>query len=99
MTHDDRKYETGPLDHKISQIVSLERFKDERSHYFQSLTDREKNILGLVAQGMKTSDIAAQLAISSVTVQNHRSSIRQKLLINRESDYFRYAYAFDLVEF
>ncbi len=99
MSRDDKKYETGPLDRKIEQVISMERFRDEKSLLFQALTRREKAVLELVAQGRKNSEIAAQLGISVTTVQNHRANIRDKLSITRDSDYHRYAYAFDLVDF
>jgi FixJ family two-component response regulator len=46
---------------------------------FASLTDREKEIMTLLARGSVSKQIAGQLAISEVTVRVHRSQILQKM--------------------
>jgi two-component system, NarL family, response regulator NreC len=43
------------------------------------LTDREREILGLVAEGLTTKGIAARLRISARTVETHRSHLMDKL--------------------
>jgi DNA-binding NarL/FixJ family response regulator len=51
---------------------------------FPDLTDREREVLALIAQGADNSEIAARLHISGKTVSNHISSIFNKLqLANR----------------
>lgn len=44
-----------------------------------SITDRELEVLELMTEGLRTSQIAAQLAISEVTVRRHVSSVVAKL--------------------
>ena len=46
--------------------------------YGVRLTAREKEIQGLVAAGLASKQIAAQLDISEYTVSNHRKSILRK---------------------
>ncbi|WP_420643729.1 response regulator [Candidatus Leptofilum sp.] len=48
---------------------------------FPELTDRERELLTLIAQGHSNSDIAAGLHISSKTVSNHISNIFSKLQV------------------
>lgn len=48
---------------------------------FPDLTDREQELLALIAQGYSNSDIAHQLHISPKTVSNHISSIFNKLQV------------------
>ena len=43
------------------------------------LTEREKEVLGLVAEGMNTKEIADQLSIKTGTVRNYISTILEKL--------------------
>ena len=43
------------------------------------LTDREREILRLVAEGLTTKGIAARLRISARTVETHRSHLMDKL--------------------
>ena len=44
-----------------------------------SITDRELEVLELMTEGLRTSQIAAQLSISEVTVRRHASSVVSKL--------------------
>jgi DNA-binding NarL/FixJ family response regulator len=48
---------------------------------FPELTDREREILDLVAQGYNNSDIAQRLTVSLKTVANHVSNIFSKLQV------------------
>ena len=51
------------------------------SQAFPELTEREREILDLIAQGASNADIAAQLTISQKTVRNHVSNIFNKLQV------------------
>jgi DNA-binding NarL/FixJ family response regulator len=48
---------------------------------FADLTDREREILGLIARGESNADIAEALTISIKTVRNHVSNIFSKLQV------------------
>jgi len=48
---------------------------------FPELTEREHEVLSLIAQGLNNSDISKQLVISSKTVRNHVSNIFSKLQV------------------
>lgn len=48
---------------------------------FPSLTDREREVLVLIAQGIKNNNIATRLHISGKTVSNHISNIFNKLQV------------------
>jgi DNA-binding CsgD family transcriptional regulator len=48
---------------------------------FPELTDREREVLDLIAQGNKDADIAARLVLSSKTVRNHVTNILSKLQV------------------
>jgi DNA-binding NarL/FixJ family response regulator len=48
---------------------------------FPELTDREREILGLIAQGHSNGDIARRLTLSLKTVANHVSNIFSKLQV------------------
>ena len=51
------------------------------SDVFPDLTERERELLQLVAQGLNNQEIAAQLTISIKTVRNHVSNIFNKLQV------------------
>jgi pimeloyl-ACP methyl ester carboxylesterase/DNA-binding CsgD family transcriptional regulator len=46
---------------------------------FASLSNREREILGLLSEGLANAEIGAQLAISEKTVRNHISNLYDKL--------------------
>jgi DNA-binding NarL/FixJ family response regulator len=48
---------------------------------FPQLTDREREILSLIASGRENADIARQLGLSTKTVRNHASNIFMKLQV------------------
>ncbi len=83
----------------FGKVSNLQRFINKFSEKYETLSDREVEILALVAGGLKNLKIAEQLDISQATVQNHRSSIRKKLGIDNQADYIKYALAFGLIPF
>jgi DNA-binding NarL/FixJ family response regulator len=54
---------------------------DIHRHAFPQLSDRERDVLGLLAEGLDTSTIARRLGLSPKTVRNHVSSIFTKLQV------------------
>ena len=56
------------------------------------LTDRELDVLKLVAEGMKASEIADQLNIAETTVSTHRRNMMDKLNFNRATQLVAYAF-------
>lgn len=57
----------------------------------QKLTDREFEIFQLIGQGKSTRDIAAQLHLSTKTVDVHRSHIKEKLGLTDVTSLIRHA--------
>ena len=51
---------------------------DLRVH-FSSLTPREREIMALVASGLMSKQIAAQVGLSEITVKVHRSRLMHKM--------------------
>ncbi len=56
-----------------------------------ALTDREREVLGLVARGSTYKVIGEQLYISPKTVENHVRKILDKLHLSRRDELIRYA--------
>lgn len=59
------------------------------------ITKREQEILNFLALGLKTSQIADKLNISSRTVENHRYHIKNKLGLNSSAELIRFAVLHD----
>lgn len=56
-----------------------------------TLTPRQREILGLIAQGKSTADIAAVTGVSPNTITFHRANLRKKLGIDSEWGLVRFA--------
>lgn len=65
---------------------------------FADLTDREREVLKLLASGKRNNEIAEKLFISEKTVKNHVSSILFKLHANDRTEAALYATKHGLVE-
>jgi len=61
------------------------------------LSEREKDVLRLLARGYSNQEIADQLCISVKTVETHKAHIREKLQLKRRSDLVRYAHEHNLL--
>jgi PAS domain S-box-containing protein len=63
-----------------------------------ALTERERQVLVLIAGGKSTKDAAAQLGISYKTADSHRSRILEKLGVHETASMVRYAIRAGLIE-
>jgi two-component system response regulator NreC len=61
------------------------------------LTQREVDVLRLIALGHTNTEIGEQLFLSTRTIETHRARIQQKLLRTTRADLVRYALEHDLV--
>jgi DNA-binding NarL/FixJ family response regulator len=62
------------------------------------LTDREQEIMQLLAEGRSNKEVATKLGISARTVENHRANIMKKLRCRSMADLVRYAIRRKIVE-
>ena len=58
---------------------------------YDLLTDREKEILQLLAEGKSNKEVATTLDLSTYTVETHRTHIMQKLNLHSAADIVLYA--------
>ena len=71
--------------------------EDEKS-VFRTLTDREREIVQMLAEGKSNKQIAVSLGISVKTVETHRATVMRKLEINSIVELVHYAIRNQLVE-
>jgi two-component system, NarL family, response regulator NreC len=62
------------------------------------LSEREVDVLRMVALGHTNADIAAELYVSVRTVESHRAHVQQKLGVKARSDLVRVARDFGLID-
>lgn len=58
---------------------------------YETLTNREREVLQMAAEGMTTADIAKRLSLSPRTVELHRGRMMNKLGLHSQTDLIRYA--------
>lgn len=83
----------------ISQVLKRDKFRHQHSERFRQLTEREIEILQLLAGGLNNPKIAKTLSISRNTVETHRKNLKRKLKIRSYNKLVKYALAFDLIQF
>ncbi len=64
---------------------------------FDSLTNRERETLKLIAEGYSSREIADMLCLSLKTVHNHRNKIMQKLDLHNRTQLIKYAISKGLI--
>lgn len=76
----------GLVGRVMSEFARLAEPETRREHLFAELTARERDVLELLAEGMRNQDIAGRLAITEKTVKHHVSSILSKLQVNHRTE-------------
>jgi DNA-binding NarL/FixJ family response regulator len=83
----------------LTEFATMVRRSDERQQLpAPKLTDREMEVLKLVAKGLNNRDIAKQLFISENTVKNHIRNILEKLQLHSRMEAVVYAVREKLLE-
>jgi FixJ family two-component response regulator len=82
--------------------TAIQRDQQRREHdkmiaemraHFSSLTSREREIMALVASGLMSKQIAAQIGLSEITVKVHRSHLMKKMGARSVAELIRMAEA------
>ncbi len=88
---------SGHIVHSPASIRSLNRAPEPAATAHCSLTERELEILQLVASGASNGDIARQLWITQQTVKFHVSNVYRKLDVGNRTEACHYAHVNGLV--
>jgi DNA-binding NarL/FixJ family response regulator len=82
-----KKYITPALAEKLAD--SLDQDADRLPH--ENLSDREFEVLKLLASGIPVAEIADKLSLSPTTVSTYRARVLQKMNAKTNADLIRYA--------
>jgi FixJ family two-component response regulator len=94
---------TKPFDdHEIVAAVreAVERGREQRAHAqetadlrsrYQTLTEREREVMGLVTAGLMNKQMAARLGVQEITVKIHRGNLMRKMSAQSLPDLVRMA--------
>jgi DNA-binding NarL/FixJ family response regulator len=73
----------------IESLVNQPHATSQKS--FSLLTDREREVLQLIAEGQSTKEIASKLNVSAKTIESHRRQVMGKLNIRNVAELTKYA--------
>jgi len=82
----------------LAQSLAAELRREVTQSPQKPLSDRESEVLRLLAAGKTVSDIAAQISLSVKTISTYRARILEKLGLETTAEIIRYAIQNDLVE-
>lgn len=71
-----RAYYSPPVQRELSELL---RAHSAPPRPMDTLTEREREVVRLVVKGLSTKEIAAELDISTRTVETHRANLMRKL--------------------
>jgi DNA-binding NarL/FixJ family response regulator len=83
---------------KVVEEVRRKSGGDRKPAGYDSLTDREHEVLQLIAEGKTVREIAETLFISPKTVEVHRSNLMQKLGLRNTAEIVRYLLQKDSID-
>lgn len=79
----------------LAEALALDLVQPQRSH--RALSDREFQVLCLIAAGRPPRDIAAALNVSVKTVATHRARLLEKLALKNNAEIVQYAMEHELL--
>ncbi|HEV8190678.1 MAG TPA: response regulator transcription factor [Ktedonobacterales bacterium] len=75
----------------LSRYRDQKRTLDEHHEAQDRLSEREREVLRLTAEGYSSNEIGEQLSLSAKTVETYRTRVMRKLNLHHRSDLVRYA--------
>ena len=85
-----KRYLSPRLSERLIDVL-LQTKEDLTRDPYETLTNREREILQMAAEGLTTSAIAKRLSISPRTAELHRGRMMDKLGLNNQTELVRYA--------
>ena len=93
-----RKINTGRkfISKEVAELLATDLYHEDEKEPHEHLSDREFEILKMIAKGITTKSIALELSISPKTVSTYRSRILDKLNMQNNSDLIHYVIDYKL---
>jgi DNA-binding NarL/FixJ family response regulator len=80
------------------RLIEQELKEENISGLFPKLTGREKEVLGLICEGLSSQQISEKLFISFHTVESHRANLMQKAGVNKTAGLVKWAVENDFIK-
>ena len=98
LVHGIRMVYSGKKHFSSDVTIALSRTDQPTSGLSDELTDREVEVLKLIAEGLSNKEIGEKLFISHRTVDTHRTNLMKKLEVNNIAGLIRYAIKHSFVD-
>jgi DNA-binding NarL/FixJ family response regulator len=85
-----KRYLSPRLSERLIDVL-LQKTEEVTRDPYETLTNREREILQMAAEGLTASAIAKRLSISPRTAELHRGRMMDKLGLNNQTELIRYA--------
>jgi FixJ family two-component response regulator len=72
--------------------------KEDIQAQYQTLTAREREVMGYVTAGLMNKQVAGQIGLSEITVKIHRANVMRKMAVRSFADLVRKAEALGVVQ-
>lgn len=82
----------------VENFVSSKKKQSSREELYANLSNREREVFQMIAEGRSTKDIADILFVSISTIKTHRAHIMEKLRIDNISQLVQFAIELGIVE-
>ena len=89
--HKGKKYFSAEISEKMINFMS------EQSISENILSNKETEVLGLIAKGLTTKEIATKLFVSSRTIETHRANILKKLEVKNTAELIKKSTKMNLI--
>ena len=86
-----RRFVSAPLSERMVGAYLHRLTSEAPADVFDALTEREREVLELVARGLSNREVAQRLEISIRTAETHRAHAMQKLGLRNQNALIRYA--------
>ena len=93
-----RPFFTAKVSEALLDAFLKSNSREDEVSAFRMLTDREREIVQMLAEGKSNKEIATKLSISVKTVETHRATVMRKLDISSIVELVHYAIRNQLVE-
>jgi DNA-binding NarL/FixJ family response regulator len=81
----------------VEDYVSMKK-NDSREDHYSKLSNREREVFQMIAEGQTTNEISDILCISPSTVKTHRANIMEKLQIENITQLIKFAVRLGIVD-
>jgi RNA polymerase sigma factor (sigma-70 family) len=81
----------SPKIRAVMENTPVSAHREEISPVFAELTDKERQVLQMIAEGKTSTEIGELLAITEGTVNVHKKNVMRKLDLHRQADLVRFA--------